>query len=111
VDRFVATGSIEKGKSVGRLPVNDEIVENLRQRTNKTQKTNPSGSYHFRLMYLPLSTCQKIVRKNLNFYSNKITLQEFQPGDSERRLECCRLLDQCFFWTMEYAVQKIHMHL
>jgi hypothetical protein len=39
---------------------------------------------------VPLSTCQKIVRKNLNFYSHKITtLQELPPGDSERRLEYC----------------------
>jgi hypothetical protein len=32
VDRFVATRSIEKCKTVGRPPVNDEIVEDLRQR-------------------------------------------------------------------------------
>jgi hypothetical protein len=50
VNRFVATGSVEKGKSVGRPPVNEEIVEDLRQRMNKAQK-NLSGSYNFRLMY------------------------------------------------------------
>jgi hypothetical protein len=50
VNRFVATGSVEKGKSVGRPPVNEEIVEDLRQRMNKAQK-NPSGIYNFRLMY------------------------------------------------------------
>jgi hypothetical protein len=56
---------------------------------NKAQK-NASGNYYFRLVYLPLSTCQKIVRKNLNLYSDKITtLQERRPGDSERRLEYC----------------------
>jgi hypothetical protein len=39
---------------------------------------------------VPLSTCQKIVRKNLNFYPHKITtLQELRPGDSERHLEHC----------------------
>jgi hypothetical protein len=85
VNRFVATGSVEKGKSVGRPPVNEADV--------------------------PLSTCQKIVRKNLNLYPYKITtLQELRPGDSERRLEYCnwflnnlnddRLLDiSFFFWT------------
>ncbi|KAJ3620702.1 hypothetical protein MTP99_004629 [Tenebrio molitor] len=57
---------------------------------------------------VPLSTCQKIVRKNLNLYPYKITtLQELRPGDSERRLEYCnwflnnlnddRLLDISFF--------------
>jgi hypothetical protein len=41
VDRFVATGSIEKGKSVGRPPVNDEIVEDLGQRMEQNQKKLP----------------------------------------------------------------------
>jgi hypothetical protein len=31
VDRFVATGSVEKGKSRGRPPVNEEIVEDFSQ--------------------------------------------------------------------------------
>jgi hypothetical protein len=30
VDRFVATGSVEKGKSVRRPSVNEEIVEDFR---------------------------------------------------------------------------------
>jgi hypothetical protein len=39
---------------------------------------------------ISLFTCQKIVRKKLNFYSHKITsLQELRPGDSEKRLEYC----------------------
>jgi hypothetical protein len=38
VDRFVATRSIEKGKTVGRPPVNDEIVEDLRQRMEQNSK-------------------------------------------------------------------------
>jgi hypothetical protein len=66
VDRFVATGSVEKGKSVGRPPVDQEIVEYLRQRMEQSSKKI------FRKLSLqtdvPLSTCQKIVRKNLNFY-------------------------------------------
>jgi hypothetical protein len=48
VDRFVAT--VEKGKSLGRAPVNEEIVEDLLQRMKQSSK-NSSGSYHFRLMY------------------------------------------------------------
>ncbi|KAH0810715.1 hypothetical protein GEV33_012076 [Tenebrio molitor] len=88
VNRFVATGSVEKGKSVGRPPVNEEIVEDLRQRIEQIPKTS------LRKLSLqadvPLSTCQKIVRKNLNLYPYKITtLQELRPGDSERRLEYC----------------------
>jgi hypothetical protein len=38
VDRFVATRSIEKDKTVGRPPVNDEIVEDLRQRMEQNSK-------------------------------------------------------------------------
>jgi hypothetical protein len=88
VDRLVATGSVEKGKSVGRPPVNEEIVEDLRQRIEQSPKTS------LRKLSLqadvPLSTCQKIVRKNLNLYPYKITtLQELRPDDSERRLEYC----------------------
>jgi hypothetical protein len=51
VDRFVATRSIEKGKTVRRPPVNDEIVEDLRQRMEQNSKKNPVESYYFRLMY------------------------------------------------------------
>jgi hypothetical protein len=53
---------------------------------NKTQK-NPSGSYHFRLMYdSPL--VRILLEKNL--YPYKITtLQELRPDDSESRLEYC----------------------
>jgi hypothetical protein len=38
VDRFVATRSIEKTKTVGRPPVNEEIVEDLRQRMEQNLK-------------------------------------------------------------------------
>jgi hypothetical protein len=36
MDRFVA--SVEKGKSVGREPVNEEIVEDLLQRIEQSSK-------------------------------------------------------------------------
>jgi hypothetical protein len=31
MDRFVATGSVEKDESEGRPPVNEEIIEDFRQ--------------------------------------------------------------------------------
>jgi hypothetical protein len=37
----VATGSVEKGKSVGRPSVNDEIVEDSRQRMEQSSKKKP----------------------------------------------------------------------
>jgi hypothetical protein len=63
VDRFLATRSIEKGKTVGRPPVNDEIVEDLRQRMKQNSKKNPLGSYHFRLMYHS-PPVRKLLEKN-----------------------------------------------
>jgi hypothetical protein len=39
VDRFVAT--VEKGKSVGRAPVNEDIVDDLLQRMEQSSKKVP----------------------------------------------------------------------
>jgi hypothetical protein len=39
VDRFVET--VEKGKSVGRAPVNEEIIEDLLQRMEQSSKKIP----------------------------------------------------------------------
>jgi hypothetical protein len=67
------------GKSVGRPPVNKEIVKDLQQRMEQNSKKS------LRKLLLqadvPLSTCQKIFRKNLNFYPYKITLQHFKNFD------------------------------
>jgi hypothetical protein len=46
----VVTRSIEKGKTVGRPPVNDEIVEDLRQRMEQNSKKScnlPEGMVHY----------------------------------------------------------------
>jgi hypothetical protein len=70
VDGFVATRSIEKGKTVGRPPVNDEIVEDLRQRMEQNSKKS------LRKLSLqtdvPLSTCQKIVRIKTRWHPIKV---------------------------------------
>jgi hypothetical protein len=70
VDRFVATRSIEKGKTVGRPPVNDKIVEDLRQRMEQNSKKS------LRKLSLqtdvPLFTCQKIVRKKTRWHPIKV---------------------------------------
>jgi hypothetical protein len=39
VDRFVAT--VEKGKRLGRAPVNEEIIEDLLQRMEQSSKKSP----------------------------------------------------------------------
>jgi ASC-1-like (ASCH) protein len=60
VDRFVATRSIEKGKTVGRPPVNDEIVEDLRQRMEQNSKKIPQEV--ITLDHFPLF--RKLLEKN-----------------------------------------------
>jgi hypothetical protein len=64
VDRFVATGSVEKGKSSGRPKVMEDVVENIRDtleehpRTSLTRLALQTG--------VPRSTCHKIVKKNIS---------------------------------------------
>ncbi|KAJ3632041.1 hypothetical protein MTP99_013138 [Tenebrio molitor] len=48
VDRFVATGSVEKGKSSGRPKVMEDVVENIRD----TLEEHPLQDWLFRLVYL-----------------------------------------------------------
>jgi hypothetical protein len=75
VDRFV--GTVEKGKSVGIAPVNEEIVEDLLQRMEQSSKKS------LRKLSLHAYRTVRTVRKNLNFYSHKITtLQELRLSDS-----------------------------
>jgi hypothetical protein len=50
----VATGSVEKGKNVGRPPVNEEIPEDLRPQIEQSSKKSLQAD-------IPFSTCQKIV--------------------------------------------------
>jgi hypothetical protein len=78
VDRFVAT--VKKGKSVGRAPVNAEIVEDLLQRMEQSSKKS--------LRELSLQADVPL-KKNLNNSHKITTLQELRPGDSERRFEYC----------------------
>jgi hypothetical protein len=49
-----------------------KLLKNYANEWDKTQKKNALGSYHFRLMYLPLSTCQKIVRKKTRRHPIKV---------------------------------------
>jgi hypothetical protein len=98
VDRFVATGSVEKGKSSGRPKVMEDVVENIQE--------HPLQDWLFRLVYLAVR--HKIVKKNLHFLPYKVTtVQELLPNDPESRINYCnwfqnnlnndRLLDLSFF--------------
>jgi hypothetical protein len=72
VDRFVATGGLEKGKVW-----KDSLQADV-----------------------PFSTCQNIVRKNLNTSIPNKTLQELQPADYEKRLEYCNWFKKKSLFTL-----------
>jgi hypothetical protein len=69
VNRFVTTGSVEKGKSSGRPKVIADVVENLRHhleerpRTSLTRLSFQTGA--------PRSTCHKIVKREFAFTSTR----------------------------------------
>jgi hypothetical protein len=67
VNRFLTIGTIiSKGKSSGRPPVSDEIVENLKETVEKTLQisiarlSQQSG--------VPRSTCHKIIKNRLQLH-------------------------------------------
>jgi hypothetical protein len=58
VDRFVATGSVEKGKSSGRPKVMEDVVENIRD----TLEEHPLQDWLFRLVYLGVHVIKLLKR-------------------------------------------------
>jgi hypothetical protein len=80
VNRFLTLRTISKGKSLGRPPVSDEILEDLKEMVEKTLQisiaclSQQSG--------VPRSTCHKIIKNRLQLHSYKISVvQELQPAD------------------------------
>jgi hypothetical protein len=61
VNRFLTTGTVSKGKSSGRPPVSDEIVEDLRERVEETPQI--SVARLSQQSGVPRSTCHKIIKK------------------------------------------------
>jgi hypothetical protein len=80
VNRFLTIGTISKGKSSGRPPVFDEVVEDLKEIVEKTLQisiaplSQQSG--------VPRNTCHKIIKNRLQLHPYKISVvQELQPAD------------------------------
>jgi hypothetical protein len=106
VDRFDKTGDISKGKSSERPQVGEDIVEDLRQRVEQNRRMSlPRLSAQ---SGVPLSTCQKIMKKWMNLDPYEVSLvQELKPADYPRRVAYCnwflnnmndnRTLDLSFF--------------
>jgi hypothetical protein len=106
VNRFLTTGTVSKGKSSGRPPVSDEIVEDLRERVEETPQI--SVARLSQQSGVPRSTCHKIIKNRLQLHPYKISvIQELQPADYQSRVEYCNwfqnhlnndhLLDVSFF--------------
>jgi hypothetical protein len=78
MNRFLTIGTINKGKSSGRPPVSDEIVQNLKETVEQTLQisiarlSQQSG--------VPRSTCHKIIKNSLQLHPYKISV-ELQPAD------------------------------
>jgi hypothetical protein len=70
--------TVSKGKSSGRPPVSDEIVENLKETVEQTLQisiarlSQQSG--------VPRSTCHKIIKNSLQLHPYKISVEP-QPAD------------------------------
>jgi hypothetical protein len=88
VNRFLTTGTVSKGKSSGRPPVSDEIVEDLRERVEETPQI--SVARLSQQSGVPRSTCHKIIKNRLQLHPYKISvIQELQPADYQSRVEYC----------------------
>jgi hypothetical protein len=75
VNRFLTIGTITKGKSSGRPPVSDEIVEDLKEMVEKTTYLSQQSG-------VPRNTCHKIIKNRVQLHPYKISVvQELQPAD------------------------------
>jgi hypothetical protein len=76
VNRFLTIRTISRGKSLGRAPVSDEILKDLKEMVEKTIAclSQQSG--------VPRCTCHKIIKNRLQLHLYKISVvQELQPAD------------------------------
>jgi hypothetical protein len=105
------TRDVSKEKSSRRLQVGEDLRERMEQnpRTSLLRLSAQSG--------VPLSTCQKIVKKRLNLLPYKMSLfQELKPADYPRRVAYCswflnkmndnRTLDLSFFSDKAWSCCK-----
>jgi hypothetical protein len=80
VNRFLTIGIISKGKSSGRPPVSDEVVDNLKETVEKTLQISTAGLS--KQSGVPRSTCHKIITNRLQLHPyKKSVVQEIQPAD------------------------------
>jgi hypothetical protein len=72
LERFQETGSVVKSKSSGRPAVAQDIVEDIRERIEDNR--NISLRRLTLQSNVPLSTCHKVVKKNLKMHAYKINV-------------------------------------
>jgi hypothetical protein len=80
VNRFLTIRTISKGKSLGRPPVSDAILEDLKEMVEKTLQI--STACLSQQSGVLRSTCHKIIKNRLQLHVYKISVvQELQPAD------------------------------
>jgi hypothetical protein len=88
INRFVQTGTVNKGKSTGRPQVSNEVMEELQERLE--QDPQQSIARLSQQSGIPLSTCQKTTNKRLHLHPYKITtVHRPLPTDFPCRVEYC----------------------
>jgi hypothetical protein len=70
VNRFLTIGTINKGKSSGRPPLSDEIVEDLKEMVEKIPQI--SVACLSQQSDVPRSTCHKIIKNRQQLHAYKI---------------------------------------
>jgi hypothetical protein len=70
VNRFLTIGTINKGKSSGRPPVSDEVIEDLKEMVEKIPQI--SVAHLSQQSGVPRSTCHKIIKNKQQLHPYKI---------------------------------------
>jgi hypothetical protein len=109
VNRFLTLRTISKGKSLGRPPVSDEILEDLKEMVEKTLQisiaclSQQSG--------VPRSTCHKIIKNRLQLHLYKISVvQELQPAEIIK-VVFNNVISLKIISISEFGVLRIHTNL
>lgn len=82
------TGSVHNKKQTGRPPVKEDVIERVRIRYQEEPRLSIRRGA--KILKIPPSTLNKIVKKHLKLFPYKIKiLQSLKEGDNRRRLDFC----------------------
>jgi hypothetical protein len=104
VNRFLTIRTISRGKSLGRAPVSDEILKDLKEIVEKTTDLSQQSG-------VPRCTCHKIIKNRLQLHLYKISVvQELQPANYQ---SCVQFENHLNFiiWSAENPHQFVETPL